>query len=148
MARTRSGPGYHKKHLVGGYKNILKCPNATTTVARELEAALDEGKEDRPKGEYFDEAESNENEDDVVEVIVSASRGGNSTGTTGKRKELSSRPSTVGATKKSITTLLRRTPQEVVEERYAKGATQNHQCCNKAQRKKRSCLYGDSQVFL
>jgi hypothetical protein len=114
-----------KKHLVGGYKDILKCPNTTNAIARELKAALDEGKRDRPKGQYFDEVESHENEeDDVVEVIGSSSRGGSSTRTTGKRKELSSNPSTVGATKKPITSLLRRTPQEVVAERYTKGATQ------------------------
>jgi hypothetical protein len=35
-----------KKHLVGGYKDILKCPNTTTAIARELKAALDEGKRD------------------------------------------------------------------------------------------------------
>ena len=99
-----------RKHLVGGYKDILKCPNTTTAIARELKAALDEGKRDRPKGQYFDEVESHDNEDDdVVEVIGSSSRGGSSTRTTGKRKELSSKASTVGATKKPITSLLRRT---------------------------------------
>jgi hypothetical protein len=100
-----------KKHLVGGYKDILKCPNTTTAIVRELKAALDEGKRGRPKGQYFDEVESHENEDDdVVEVIRSSSRGDSSTITTSKRKELSSKASTVGATKKPITSLLRRTP--------------------------------------
>jgi hypothetical protein len=31
-----------EKHLVGGYKDILKCPNTTTAIARELKATLDE----------------------------------------------------------------------------------------------------------
>jgi len=64
--RITGGISRVKQHLVGGYKDIIKCPNTTTAIAKELKADLDDGK--RGRTVYLDDQASEAAEEDVAEV--------------------------------------------------------------------------------
>jgi len=113
-----------KQHLAGGSTEILVCPKTTPEIQKEMKAALDAGKTKRDIPVY-DDSEEGDGEEDTVEVIESSRAGSSSSSrSTSKRKESASKPPTAPSSKKPINALLRRTPQEVVAERHAKGPYQ------------------------
>ncbi|XP_062229978.1 uncharacterized protein LOC133927517 [Phragmites australis] len=117
-----------KEHLVGGYGDILKCAKTRPAIAQEMQAAL-KGKK-RPlllnddgelQGEDDDVLDATEESQDASRSIMHPS-----SGTAAKRKQSSflkfrapKEPDT-----KSVGSMLRRTPKEVVEERHSKGPSQ------------------------
>ncbi|RLN13241.1 hypothetical protein C2845_PM09G18680 [Panicum miliaceum] len=112
-----------KEHLVGGFGDVQKCVKTTTTIAREMQDAMKKKK--RPLVLDDEEGEDNvivltEESQDVARRIVHPS-----SGTTAKRKQSTLKfsepkePST-----KSVGSMLRKTPTEVVEERHSKGSSQ------------------------
>ena len=116
-----------KEHLVGGYGDVQKCVKTTTTIAREMQDAMKKKK--RPLV-LDDEEGEQQGEDDVIVLTeesqdVARSIVHPSSGTAAKRKQSTLKfsapkePST-----KSVGSMLRRTPTEVVEERHSKGPSQ------------------------
>ncbi|CAD6244751.1 unnamed protein product [Miscanthus lutarioriparius] len=133
--RVNSGIKRLKEHLVGGYGDAVKCPKTTTAIAAEMEASLVKGRRKR--------ALNLDDDDDgvqVVEVVPTENQVQNnanasspssgtsvvqhpSSGTASKKKQsalkfasLPPRPKE----KKIVITMLRKKPEEVVEERHFK----------------------------
>ena len=127
--QVKSGIKRLKEHLVGGYRDALKCEKTTTAIAAEMEAALVQGRRRR--------ALNLDDDDDGVQVVevqnnanaASQSSGTTvqhpSSGTTSKRKQSALKfanlpPRPKEKEKKSVITMLRKNPEEVVEERHSK----------------------------
>ncbi|CAD6263817.1 unnamed protein product [Miscanthus lutarioriparius] len=124
--RVKSGIKRLKEHLVGGYGDALKCEKTTTAIAAEMDAALVMGRRRRAL---------NLDDDDGVQVVeiqnnVNASSQSSGTtvqhpssGTASKRKQSTLKFASVPPRpkeKKSVITMLRKKPEEVVEERHSK----------------------------
>ncbi|XP_066319786.1 uncharacterized protein [Miscanthus floridulus] len=129
-----------KQHLAGGYGDIVLCPKVTTEIRKEMEAYLQK-KRRRPL--FLDGIEEEDGEDEVVVVaaadVQAAADGGAtpkpaakpSSGTAAKRRHAiyqfkASRPSNGNSTPKtpkttkSVIAMLRRTPEQIVDQRRAK----------------------------
>ena len=130
-----------KQHLAGGYGDIVLCPKVTTEIKKEMEAYLQK-KRRRPL--FLDSIEEEDGEDEVVEVAAADVQAGADGGATPKpaAKKPSSRtaakrrhatyqfkasrhsndnstPKTTKTTK-SVVAMLRRTPEQIVDQRRAK----------------------------
>ena len=114
-----------KQHLAGGYGDIVKCPNTTREIAKEMNEALNNGKHARPLCLDDDVMEDEAGQDDDVQVMGSRSMSASSkassctvpsSGTAAKRNKaiFQLKPHPIAAPKKSIASMIRRTPQEVV----------------------------------
>ena len=122
------------KHLAGGYGDIVKCPNTAREIDKEMNEALNNGK--RARTVYLDDdvMEDEAVQDDDVQVMGSRSCQHHqasscivpSSGAAAKRNKaiFQLKPHPIAAPKKSIASMIRRTPQEVVAERHAKGPAQ------------------------
>jgi hypothetical protein len=62
-----------KQHLAGGYGDIVKCPNTTREIAKEMNEALNNGKRARPLYLDDDVMEDEAGQDDDVQVMGSRS---------------------------------------------------------------------------
>ncbi|RLM69691.1 uncharacterized protein C2845_PM17G09330 [Panicum miliaceum] len=114
-----------KEHLVGGYGDVQKCVKTTTTIAREMQDAM---KKKRPL--VLDDEGEQQGEDNVI-VLTEESQDvarrivHPSSGTAAKRKQSTLKFSEPKEpTTKSVGSMLRKTPIEVVEERHSKGSSQ------------------------
>ncbi|XP_062212037.1 uncharacterized protein LOC133913009 isoform X2 [Phragmites australis] len=117
-----------KEHLVGGYGDIMKCAKTASAIAQEMQAAL-KGKK-RPLL-LDDDGELQGEDDDVLDVTEESQDASRSivhpsSGTAAKRKQSSflkfrapKEPNT-----KSVSSMIRKTPKEVIEERHSKGPSQ------------------------
>jgi hypothetical protein len=124
-----------KQHLTGGYGDIVKCPNTTREIAKEMNEVLNNGKRARPLYLDDDVMEDEAGQDDDVQVMGSRSMSVSSkassctvpsTRTAAKRNKaiFQLKPHPIAAPKKSIASMIRWTPQEVVAEKHAKGPAQ------------------------
>jgi hypothetical protein len=122
-----------KQHLASGYGDIVNCHNTTREIAKEMNEALNNGKQARSLYLDDDVLEDEAGPNDDVQVIGSMSASSKasscivpSSGTTAKRSKaiFQLKPHPIAAPKKSIASMIRRTPQEVVAERHAKGPAQ------------------------
>jgi hypothetical protein len=62
-----------KQHLASGYGDIVKCPNTTREIAKEMNEALNNGKRARPLYLDDDVMEDEAGQDDDVQVMGSRS---------------------------------------------------------------------------
>jgi hypothetical protein len=117
-----------KQHLAGGYGDIVKCPNTTREIAKEMNEALNNGKRARPLYLDDDVMEDEAEQEDDVQVMGSRSMSASSkassctvpsSGTTAKRNKaiFQLKPHPIAA---PIASMIRRTPQEVVAEGHPK----------------------------
>ncbi|CAD6226002.1 unnamed protein product [Miscanthus lutarioriparius] len=124
-----------KQHLAGGYGDIVLCPKVTIEIRKEMEAYLQK-KRRRPL--FLDGIEEEDGEDEVVEVAAANVQAGAdggakpaakpSSGTAAKRRHAiyqfkASRPcngNSTPKTTKSVVVMLRRTPEQIVDQRRAK----------------------------
>jgi hypothetical protein len=139
-----------KEHLAGGYGDIILCPRVSTEIRIEMEAYLQK-KRRRPlflDGIEEEAEEAGEPEDDVVEVAatdVQATAKKPSSGTAAKKRRSvyrfkASKPSngnTTPKTTKSVIGTIRRTPEQIVDQRRAKNFQPTIESSTKTKEEKR-----------
>jgi hypothetical protein len=102
-----------KQHLAGGYGDIVKCPNTTREISKEMNEALNNGKRARPLYLDDDVLEDEAGQDDDVQVMGSRSMSASSKassctvpspGTTAKRNKaiFQLKPHPIAAPKKLL----------------------------------------------
>jgi hypothetical protein len=115
-----------KQHLAGGYADAKMCESSrlTTAIRKEMGDYLEKNK--RKRTLFLDEEEEATKAVDVVDVENEASVIHHpSSGTAAKQRRSayqftsSLKPKEAPKAKKSVVEMLRRTPEEVVEERYS-----------------------------
>ncbi|KAL6566266.1 hypothetical protein OROGR_001881 [Orobanche gracilis] len=112
-----------KQHLAGGYGDVQMCAKTTTSIIKEMQDYI--RKNTRKTVVPLD----GDNDDDVEEVepndiSTAASNTVPSSGTSSKRKKASYFMAPQSKPTKSIASILRKTPEEVVEERHCRGPYQ------------------------
>ncbi|KAL6541554.1 hypothetical protein OROGR_011040 [Orobanche gracilis] len=112
-----------KQHLAGGYGDVQMCAKTTTSIIKEMQDYI--RKNARKTVVPLDD----DNDDDVEEVepndiSTAASNTVPSSGTSSKRKKASYFMAPQSKPTKSIASILRKTPEEVVEERHCRGPYQ------------------------
>ncbi|KAL6535641.1 hypothetical protein OROMI_027015 [Orobanche minor] len=112
-----------KQHLAGGYGDVQMCAKTTTSIIKEMQDYI--RKNARKTVVPLDD----DNDDDVDEVepndiSTAASNTVPSSGTSAKRKKASYFVVPQSKPTKSIASTLRKTPEEVVEERHCRGPYQ------------------------
>ena len=133
----RAGIKRLKQHLAGGYGDAKLCPKSTSELRKEMTAYIESNKRKRPiyLGEEEEEvvevaangsAAVHENEASVVESQASKVQPKPSSGTAAKRRQATlqfkasdnkKKPQTKAP--KSVVEMMRKTPEEMVDERLA-----------------------------
>ncbi|KAG2564437.1 uncharacterized protein LOC120681668 [Panicum virgatum] len=133
----RGGIKRLKQHLAGGYGDAKLCPKSTSELRKEMTAYIESNKRKRPiyLGEEEEEvvevaangsAAVHENEASVVESQASKVQPKPSSGTAAKRRQATlqfkasdnkKKPQTKAP--KSVVEMMRKTPEEMVDERLA-----------------------------
>ena len=119
-----------KQHLAGAYGDAKLCPKASSGIRKEMTSYLEANKRKRPM--FLDE---DEEDDEVVEVAAAdgtndtsavesqASKVQPSSGTTAKKRQstlqFKANSKAQQKTAKSVVEMLRKTPEEVVDERLS-----------------------------
>jgi hypothetical protein len=134
-----------KEHLAGGYADTIMCSKTTTEIRKEMRAYLEKNKRNRPiflddddggHGQQQQEEEGQVGDSSDKTVVQPCS------GTTAKRRRaiFEGRNSAAAALKNNpkespnVANKLRRTPEQVVDDRRASGS---HQTTIKATTKSR-----------
>ena len=119
-----------KQHLAGGYADAKLCESKrlTTAIRKEMRDYLEQNKRKRPL--FQDEGEQAPNVVEVVDVEADASVIHHpSSGTAAKQRrstyqftaaKTKAAPKAAAKTNKTVAEMLRKTPEELVEERYSK----------------------------
>ncbi|CAH9136807.1 unnamed protein product [Cuscuta epithymum] len=139
----RSGIKRLKQHLAGGYGDVAKCPHTTTELMREMREYLMKKSRSKPINIEDDGDDGDEDDVEVPLTQVDTSTPQPSSGTATKRKNAASQffnvPPKMPKQSKSIASIIRKTPEEVVDERHMKGPTQTtlEQCTKSKEEKER-----------
>ena len=115
-----------KKHLAGGHADAKLCESKrlTTAIRKEMRDYLEQNKRKRPL--FQDEGEQAPNVVEVVDVEADASVIHHpSSGTAAKQRRATyqftvAKTKAAAKTNKTVVEMLRKTPEELVEERYSK----------------------------
>ncbi|KAL8093856.1 hypothetical protein AgCh_035657 [Apium graveolens] len=126
---NHGGINRYKQHLIGGYPDIVKCPKITKEIAKEMSDYMESKKKRSRKNTQQQQIEEN-NDDDVQEIPSAASNMVQSSkscaGTKGKAAGQPFNFKIPSTNSKSATSMkYNRTPEQVVEERHTKGASQS-----------------------
>jgi hypothetical protein len=135
---TTGGIKRLKEHLVGGYADTTMCSQTTTEIRKEMKAYLDKNKRNRPI--FIDDDDNDDRQQqqrgrgqeqqdsEEVEVVHPSS------GTAAKRRRATFQYRTAGQPSKTptstakevgkVATMLRRTPEQVVDDRRSSSAHQ------------------------
>ncbi|CAH9070724.1 unnamed protein product [Cuscuta epithymum] len=133
-----------KQHLAGGYGDVAKCPHTTTELMTEMRAYLMRKSRSKPI-QIEDDGDEDDAEVPFTQIDTSTSQP--SSGTATKRKNAASQffnvPPKMPKQNKSIASIIRKTPEEVVDERHAKGPTQTtlEQCTKSKEEKERVFMH-------
>ncbi|GJN11859.1 hypothetical protein PR202_ga30091 [Eleusine coracana subsp. coracana] len=127
-----------KQHLAGGYVDAKMCEKTTTEIRKEMEEYLEKNKRCRPL--FLD------GDDDVVEVVVGGTTNAvedladrvetqasimhPSSGTSAKQRRVAfqfkakptAKPATKSKANKLVIEMIRKTPEEIVDERRSKSS--------------------------
>ncbi|XP_062203443.1 uncharacterized protein LOC133905698 [Phragmites australis] len=141
--QVHAGIGRLNRHLAGGFTNVEKCAKTTTAIMREMNAYLSSTTRRKVvEIDSEDEAEARQGAADDNEVIeVEEEEVGQ--GVAQKRKraifKVSAPPQKVS---KSVASMLRKSPEEVIEERHAKSSAQTtiDHCIKKSKEDKEPLL--------
>jgi hypothetical protein len=123
-----------KQHLVGGHGDVAKCPKTRSAISKEMSDYLKKNARHKPIDLDDDkDGDKDGDKDDEVEVLGEGeSRASHSvvqpsSGTAQKRRlsaEASQNNQHMSKSSKSIASMLRKAPEDVVRERHCKGNTQ------------------------
>ncbi|KAL6560551.1 hypothetical protein OROGR_004110 [Orobanche gracilis] len=123
--QMHSGIKRLKQHLAAGYGDVAKCSQTTTEIMREMQQYI--SKTTRNKQVILDDCDCSDN-DINTQPSSRTSITQPSSGTAVKRKHstlnFAALQPRVGKQNMSISAMVRKTPEEVVEERHTKGSTQ------------------------
>jgi hypothetical protein len=119
-----------KQHLVGGHGDVAKCPKITSAISKEMHEYLKKNVRQKPLD--LDDDKEGEKDDEVQVIGEGESRASHSViqssfGTALKRRlsaEASQSNQSVSKSSRSIASMLRKAPEEVVRERHCKNNTQ------------------------
>ncbi|CAM8905607.1 unnamed protein product [Rhodiola kirilowii] len=115
-----------KHHLAGGFTDVITCPNTTSTIMKEMRDYLKNNARKTPVP-VDDEIEDDGN-DGIINVVsldetsLNVGNKSSSEASTLKRKKVTS--SFTLPKSKSVASMIRKTPEEVVEGRHSKGPHQ------------------------
>ncbi|WOH04149.1 hypothetical protein DCAR_0623557 [Daucus carota subsp. sativus] len=128
-----SGVRRLKQHLAGGYPDVAMCLKTTTAIQKEMKEYID--KVAKKPVTMDDDMNVDDDEVPVQAASTAASNMRSQEETTSKRKNVFQIPATKSA--KSISSMIRKTPEEVVEERHNKGPSQTTiENCTKSEEEK------------
>jgi hypothetical protein len=119
-----------RQHLVGGHGDVAKCPKTTSTISKEMSDYLKKNARQKPID--LDDDKDGDKDDEVEVLGQGESRASHlvvqlSSGTTQKRRllaEASQNNQHASKSSKSIASMFRKAPEDVVRERHCKGNTQ------------------------
>ncbi|CAM8937151.1 unnamed protein product [Rhodiola kirilowii] len=115
-----------KMHLTGGYPEVTMCENTTTAIIKEMREAIEKGKRKTNVPLDDEDDDDGNHEAPPIETSTAASRTVSSSTGSSKRKRTATNfivPQLLKPTQ-TIASKLRKTPEEVVEERHSKGPSQ------------------------
>ncbi|XP_074374697.1 uncharacterized protein LOC141715114 [Apium graveolens] len=125
---NHGGINRFKQHLIGGYPDIVKCPKTTKDITKEINDFVQNKKKRSKKNVQNFEEDSDD--DDVQEIPSTAASNTlpSSKSTAGSKGKAAAQPSNskkppLGSSK-SVAYMLMKTPEQVVEDRHRKGASQ------------------------
>ncbi|XP_019179253.1 PREDICTED: uncharacterized protein LOC109174471 [Ipomoea nil] len=129
--QMHSGIKRLKQNLAAGYGDVAKCPKTTTEIMREMQQYMQGTSRMKRSRVVLDDNV----DDDVQELAREETQPSShdsvtypSSGTASKRKQTILRfaepQPRVGKQTQSVASLLRKTPEKVVDERHSKGPTQ------------------------
>ena len=119
-----------KQHLVGGHGDVAKCPKTTSAISKEMSDYLKKNARQKPVD--LDDDKDGDKDDEVEVLGEGESRASHSvvqpsSGTAQKRRlsaEASQNNQHASKSSKSIASMFRKAPEDVVRERHCKGNTQ------------------------
>jgi hypothetical protein len=120
-----------KQHLVGGYGEVAKCPKTTSAISKEMHEYLKKNARQKPID--LDDDKVGDTDDEVEVIGEGKSRASHSVIQPSSGRALKRRLSAEGSqsnqrpvtkSSRSIASMLRKAPEEVVRERHCKLNTQ------------------------
>ncbi|KAL6512938.1 hypothetical protein OROHE_019728 [Orobanche hederae] len=118
-----------KQHLIGGYPNIVKCPKTNKEIAKEMSDYVQGKKKSKKNVQQIEE--DRDSDDDVEEISSTAASNTmqsskSCAGTKGKAAAhpFNFRTPATSGNKSAASMKYMMTPEQVVEERHTKGASQ------------------------
>ncbi|XP_074356348.1 uncharacterized protein LOC141696056 [Apium graveolens] len=124
---NHGGINRFKQHLIGGYPDIVKCPKTTKDITKINDFVQNKKKMSKENVQNFEE----DNGDDDVQEIPSTAASNtlpSLKSTAGSKGKAAAQPSNFkkppSGSSKSIASMLMKTPEQVVEDRHRKGASQ------------------------
>ncbi|XP_019178920.1 PREDICTED: uncharacterized protein LOC109174088 [Ipomoea nil] len=139
-----------KQHLAAGYGDVAKCPKTTTEIMREMQQYMQGTSRMKRSRVVLDDNVDDDVQESAREETQPSSHDSvtyPSSGTASKRKQTMLRfvepQPRVGKKTQSVASLLRKTPEEVVDERHSKGPTQRtiEACTKSKEETKRTMLH-------
>jgi hypothetical protein len=118
-----------KEHLAGGYANTVMCSKTTTEIRKEMRAYIEKNRRNRPIFLDDEGGQQQQDGDNSEKTVVQPS-----SGTTAKRrsaifkgkKQAAAETNTQNKSKErgNVASKLRRTPEQVVDDRRCSGSHQ------------------------